>query len=146
MTSFVARFHARRLALVGGSALLLGACGIFFVDHDENSIEFCQRNAEILEVNPIDEDRIYTEDQANYFSDEVSKTMRYAEDATREVRSTARDMSDAYDDVREIAGDDDVPEDEIDEKYTELRKQRAEMRELCGEILAALPAEEGSDG
>lgn len=144
MTRFVASHRKRRLLLTAPVALVLGACGLFFVDHEANAIEFCERNTELLEPNLIDDGREYSEDQAIFFSDEVAKTMRYAEDATREVRSAARDMSDAYDDVRDIAGDDDVPEDELDEKYTELRDTRAEMREICGEVLAE--AEAGSDG
>lgn len=134
----------RFVALVplGVALVSLSGCGIFLVDHEANAIRFCERNAELLEESGIDEDRTYGEDQADFFSEEVSKTMRYAEDATREVRRTARDLSDAYDDIRDIAGDDDVPEDEITEKYAELRTQRAEMRTLCSEVLANTQGDE----
>lgn len=115
---------------------VVAGCGIFLIDHDARAVDFCERNAETLEPGPIDEDGTFNDDQATYYSDEVGKTMRYAEDATREVRLTARDLSDAYDDVREIAGDDDVPEDELEEKYGELRRQRAEMRSVCADVLA----------
>ena len=113
----------------------MAGCGLFLIDHDARALEFCNRNAELLQPGPVDEGRQLNEDQASHEVDELSKTMRYAEDGTREVRSRARDLADAYDDVREIAGDD-VPTDELDEKYDELRTQRSEMRSVCADVLA----------
>lgn len=107
---------------------LASAC----VDHESNAQRFCSRNAELLDTEQ--DEAILTEDQAIFFSDEVEKSMRFAEDGTREIRRTGRKLADAYSDVRKIAGDDDVPDDELDETYDELREKRGAMRDACAEV------------
>ena len=101
----------------------------------------------VLEEQRIDEEgRTLTEDQSIFWSDELSESMRYAEDATREMRSMARDLSDAYDDAREIADNDkvdDISQEESDRIYNELRRARIEVRAACEVILAAAAAESG---
>jgi hypothetical protein len=126
------------LALALGAGVLAGC-----VDHDANAQTFCERNAELLD--PGSDEAVYSEDQAIYFSDEVEKTMRFAEDGTRDIRRTARRLADAYADVREISDDDDVPEDEFDEVYGELRKRRAEMRDVCAETVGETGGDEEGD-
>lgn len=129
------RFRGRRL-LRGVSLLMTMALTLALtsacVDQDSNTQRFCARNADLLDASKDDE--VLTEDQAIFFSDEVEKSMRFAEDGTREIRSKGRKLADAYSDVREIAGDDDVPNDEIDETYEELRERRNAMRDACAEV------------
>lgn len=120
---------ASRSTVIVVAALFATAC----VDHDSNSETFCRRNAELLDESQDGAE--LSEDQAIFTSDEVEKSMRYAEDGTRTVRRAARELADAYADVREIADDDDPPEDEVDDVYDELEKRRQEMREVCGEVL-----------
>jgi hypothetical protein len=110
-------------------------CGIFLVDHEANSRRFCDRSAELLEPAAVDEGRVFTEDQAKYLSDQLSKNMRFAEDATRDLRRRARDLADSYDDARELAGVDDPAADEVDELYAELREHREQVRTTCAEVL-----------
>ena len=115
-------------------------CGLVAgcVDHDSNAQKFCDRNAELLD--PEQDGQVLSEDQAVFFSDEVEKSMRFAEDGTRDLRRTARRLADAYSDIRGIAGDDDVPDKEVREKYAELREQRAATRDVCADLTAAKEA------
>lgn len=122
--------------------VVLGGCGLFLIDSDERSTEFCERNEELLEVTGIDEPGgRYNEAQAEFFAEEYSKAMRYAEDGTRELRREARSLEGAYDDVREMVNSDDVPEDEVMETYGQLRESRAKVRAICEEFLTDVPAE-----
>lgn len=114
-------------AMIAGASVMAGC-----VDQSGNAARFCDRNTEVL--NESNDDQILSEDQAVYFSDEVEKTMRYAEDSTRPVRRAARRLADAYGDVRAIAGDDDVDQEDVDERYTMLFLRRVEMREVCAEV------------
>ena len=129
------------------TAIVASGCSIFIVDHDQNALDFCAANVEndVFKEARIDEEgRTFSEDQSVYWSDEYSETMRYAEDSTKSLRKLARDLADAYDDVRDIADDDkvdDVPQEESDEKYGELRRYRIEVREACQPYLAELQAE-----
>jgi polyhydroxyalkanoate synthesis regulator phasin len=102
------------------------------VNHQSNAERFCEKNADLLD--PVRDADILSEDQARYFSDELEKTMRYAEDGTRELRRTARKMADAYAGINKIAGDDDVSQKEIDKKYAELHKQRVATRKVCASV------------
>jgi hypothetical protein len=131
------RSRRRAAAWVAATTLL---CGVVAgcVDHGSNAQRFCDRNVELLD--PSQDGQTLSEDQAVYFSDEVEKTMRFAEDGTRELRRTARKLADAYADIRGIAGDDDVPKKEIQEKYAELNKQRVATRDVCGELTTAREA------
>jgi hypothetical protein len=137
------------LALAAASlvaALVLSGCGLFIIDHDAAARDFCQANVEnnVFKEARIDEEgRVFSEDQAVFWSDEYSKTMKYAEDSTRSLRSIARDLADAYDDVRGIADEDpeDIPQEELDEKYGELRTMRKEVREACQPYLEQIEAE-----
>jgi hypothetical protein len=116
--------------VIAGSLLLVTGC----VDHDANSAKFCKRNAELLQ--PAQDDATYTKDQATYYSDQVEKSMRFAEDGTRKVRTTARKLADAYDDVRRAASGDNVPEKELRETYQKLGERRAAMRDVCRSVLS----------
>jgi hypothetical protein len=121
-----------RAAAVGACLALaagLGAC----VDHDSNAETFCEKNEELL--NPASDNINYSEDVARFVSDELEKTMRYAEDATREVRLAARDMADAYLDKADLAADDDATEDELEENQEELQEAREDTRQACGDFL-----------
>jgi hypothetical protein len=126
-------------ALVG---LVLTAC----VDQEENATEFCSRNEERFgldlfdqgietELATNDDDREFyienMEDNENSFS----KTMKYAEDATKKIRNKARDVDDAYLDVNATYGDSDSDQDDYEEDLAELEKQLGELEELCQEFL-----------
>jgi len=128
---------ARAVAL--GAVVLTAGCGIFVVDHDANAERFCDRTAELLEPAAVDDGTTFTEDQAKYLSDQLSKNMRYAEDATRDLRRRARDLADSYDEARDLAGVDDAPADEVEDLYEDLRDHRDEMRAACADLT---PAEE----
>lgn len=123
--------HRFRVLAIGvaGVALLAGC-----VDQRGNAGRFCERNAEVLEEGQDDE--ILSKDQAVFLSDELEKTMRYAEDSTRTVRRAARKLADAYADVRAIAGDDDVDQDDLDKRYAKLKDRRVTMRTLCADVLS----------
>lgn len=126
-------------------AFVLASCGLFIVDSEARSTDFCERNEELLTVTGIDEPGgRYNEAQAEFFSEEYAQTMRYAEDGTRELRREARSLEESYDDVREMVGADNVPEDEEIEKYEELREGRAKVRAICEEFLVDAP-DEGVD-
>jgi hypothetical protein len=123
-------------------AFVLSGCGLFLIDADERSTEFCERNEELLAITRIDDPGgRYNEAQAEFFAEEYSKTMRYAEDGTRELRREARNLQEAYDDVREMVSSDGVPEDEVIEKYGQLRDSRAKVRAICEEFPADAPDE-----
>jgi hypothetical protein len=125
-----------------------GGCSLFIIDHDKNSINFCENAAEVLDPARIDEEgRTLTEDQSIFWADELSESMRYAEDATRNMRKIARDLADAYDDARGIADKDkvdDISQEESDRIYGELRRARLEVRGACEVVLAAA-AQEGDE-
>lgn len=125
---------------IGLAAALLGSCGLFVIDSEARSTEFCERNEELLAISGIDDPSgRYNEAQAEFFAEEYSKTMRYAEDGTRELRREARNLQEAYDDIREMVGTDGVPEDEVIEKYAQLRESRAAVRTICEEFLTDAP-------
>jgi hypothetical protein len=109
------------------------------VDHDSNAEKFCERNAELLEAR-FDSIRV-SEDVARFRSDELEKTMRYAEDATRPVRLAARDLSDAYLEQADLTADDDATEEELAENFDELKQARVDTREACAEFVPS----EGED-
>ena len=134
------RLRPLQMLRTGIAAFVLGGCGLFLIDADERSTEFCERNEELLAITGIDEPGgRYNEAQAEFFAEEYSKSMRYAEDGTRELRREARNLQEAYDDVREMVGSDGVPEDEVIEKYGQLRESRAEVRAICEEFLTDAP-------
>src|SRR5688500_19834201 len=93
----VRAWDRRRVASLGlCAAFAVGLAGC--VDHDANAEKFCTKVAD-EPVFVLDDslDKItYSEDVATFVSDELEKTMKFAEDATREVRLSARDMADAY--------------------------------------------------
>ena len=128
----VRQIRRRRVAALGASLALaigLGAC----VDHDANAEKFCQKNEELL--NPASDHINYSEDVARFVSDELEKTMRYAEDATREIRLAARDMSDAYLEKADLTADDDATKKEIDENNEDLQKAREDTRDACSDFI-----------
>jgi hypothetical protein len=126
-------------------AVVAGGCSLFIVDHDANAISFCENAAEVLETARIDQEgRTLTEDQSIFWADELSESMRYAEDATRNMRKIARDLADAYDDARGIADKDkvdDISQEESDRIYNELRRARLEVRGACEVVLTAATQE-----
>jgi hypothetical protein len=120
------------------AALAIAGC----VDHQDNAAEFCGRNTELLAAS-IDEQGIPTElpqtDDDREFVGEIvedveqgfSKTMKYAEDATKAIRNAARDTDDAYLDVHSTITNDDSDPEDLQEDRAQLTEELDRLVELC---------------
>lgn len=124
----MAHTGVRVLAVVCASAALaVAGC----VDNAENARQFCDRHADLLDrtIDDVDLDG----GAASDIEDEIERTMRDAEDATRPVRGAARDLVKAYGEVADEAGNDD-PGDGLATARRELLEARRAMREACGDL------------
>ena len=134
--------RAGRRARAGGIALLATIAVAGCVDHEEKAVEFCQLNAERLAMT-IDEQGIpvalpETDDDQEFDGETVedieqgfSKTMKYAEDATKAIRNAARDADDAYLDVHATITNDDSDPDDLEQDRAELAEELERLNQLC---------------